>query len=257
MIQELALDEPLGRALAAAFAGTPRVDCGIDAAIEGQMGRVFTDDAADPHVLAVRQGPFWYLAGAADHPAAGDLVAVIPPFSLVMPSSPGWTALLERRLGDRLEAVPRVSFRADDLSVDRLAGLVASSAHRDRLQPVDADLAARLATTPDAWFDLDGYGSPADFAARGIGFAVVDGDDVAGAAWSSLTCRAAIEVSVFVDERHRRRGVATAVAARLVLECLGRGLRPNWDAANEESCRLAAKLGFLPAGSYLARYVRP
>jgi len=257
MIRELALDEPLRRALAATFAGTPRVDCGIDAAIEGQMGRVFADDAADPHVLAVRQGPFWYLAGEAGHPAAGDLVAAIPPFSLVMPSSPAWIALLERRLGDRLEAVPRVSFRADGLSLDHLGSLVANSAHRDRLQPVDADMAARLATMPDAWFDLEGYGSPADFAARGIGFAVVDGDDVAGAAWSSLACRAAIEVSVFVDERHRRRGVATAVAARLVLECLVRSLRPSWDAANEESRRLAMKLGFLPAGSYLARYLRP
>ena len=257
MIQELALDEPVRRSLAAAFSATPRVDCGIDAAIEGQMGRILADDAADPGVLAIRQGPFWYLAGNADHPAAGDLVAAIPPFSLVMPASTAWTALLERRLGDRLEAVPRVSFGADSLSVDHLASLVAGSAHRDQVHAVNADLAARLATMPDAWFDLEGYASPADFAARGIGFAVLDGDDIAGAAWSSLACRAAIEVSVFVDERHRQRGVATAVAARLVLECLGRSLRPNWDAANEESCRLAMKLGFVPAGSYLAHYVRP
>lgn len=257
MIRKVALDEPLRRALAVAFAATPRVDCGIDAAIEGQMGQVLADDAADPHVLAIRQGPFWYLAGEAGHPAAGDLVACIPPGSLVMPSLPAWIDLLERRLGDRLEAMPRVSFRSDGLSVDHLGSLVADSAYRDGLQAVDAHIASRLAAVPDPWFDLDGYASPADFAARGIGFAVVDGDDVAGAAWSSLACRAAIEVSVFVDERHRRRGVATAVAARLVLECLGRSLRPNWDAANEASCRLAMKLGFVPAGSYLARYVRP
>jgi len=99
MIQELALDEPLRRALAATFAGTPRVDCGIDAAIEGQMGRVFADDAADSHVLAVRQGPFWYLAGEAGHPAAGDLVEAIPPFSLVMPSSATWPGTCAPELG--------------------------------------------------------------------------------------------------------------------------------------------------------------
>jgi GNAT superfamily N-acetyltransferase len=257
MIRELPLDAPARRALAAAFAGTPRVDCGIDAAIEGQMGRVFANDPSDPRVLAVRQGPFWYLAGEAGHPAAGDLVACIPPGSLAMPSLPAWIGLLERRLGNRLEAMPRVSFQSDGLSVDHLDSLVADSPHRDRLQAVDADLASRLATLPDPWFELDGYASPADFVARGIGFAVVDGHDVAGAAWSSLVCSTAIEVSVFVDERHRRRGVATTVAARLVLESMDRGLRPNWDAANEESCRLAMKLGFVPAGSYLARYLRP
>ena len=133
-----------------------------------------------------------------------------------MPSPAAWLGLLDRRLGDRLEAVPRVSFRSDSRSVDHLGSLVADSAHHDGLQAEGADLASRLATMPDPWFDLDGYASPADVAARGIGFAVVDGHEVAGAAWSSLVCSTAIEVSVFVDEGYRRRGVATTVAARLV-----------------------------------------
>ena len=42
------------------------------AAIEGQMGQVLADDSADPRVPAETQGPFWYLAGEAGHPAAGE-----------------------------------------------------------------------------------------------------------------------------------------------------------------------------------------
>ena len=48
---------------------------------------------------------------------------------------------------------------------------------------------------------------------------------------------------VYVEERHRQRGVATALCSRLLLDCLALGLRPNWDAANAESVRLARKLG--------------
>ncbi|MBN2081294.1 GNAT family N-acetyltransferase [bacterium] len=40
-----------------------------------------------------------------------------------------------------------------------------------------------------------------------------------------------------------------------VAECLARGLDPHWDAANEESCRRAEKLGYMPAGEYRAYFL--
>ena len=42
----------------------------------------------------------------------------------------------------------------------------------------------------------------------------------------------------------RRRGLARACAARLILECLDRGLYPAWDAHNKASLALALKLGY-------------
>ena len=48
----------------------------------------------------------------------------------------------------------------------------------------------------------------------------------------------------------RRRGVALACCARLILTCLDRGLYPSWDAANLESVALARRLGYRPAGPY-------
>ena len=50
-----------------------------------------------------------------------------------------------------------------------------------------------------------------------------------GAAYSSLVCSQGIEVSVYVEERHRQRGVATALCSRLLLDCLalGRGIHDS------------------------------
>ncbi|MBW4622041.1 MAG: GNAT family N-acetyltransferase [Cyanosarcina radialis HA8281-LM2] len=50
----------------------------------------------------------------------------------------------------------------------------------------------------------------------------------------------------------RRRGLARAVAAAMVLYCLDRGLEPCWDAANEPSSALARQLGFRSMGKYEA-----
>jgi hypothetical protein len=44
-----------------------------------------------------------------------------------------------------------------------------------------------------------------------------------------------------------RFGLARAVAATLMLECLERGLTPHWNAANPVSQQLAVSLGYEPA----------
>jgi GNAT superfamily N-acetyltransferase len=221
------------------------------------MGRALADDQSSPHVFAVNVGPFRYLAGDGSDPAAGDLLSAVPAHSILMPSPAAWIALAERAFGDRLEGFPRSSYQTEHLSVAQLVGLVDASRWRDRVTPLDEGLVASLLGRDEGYFDIEGFDSPADFVERGIGFGVVDGESFVGAAWSSLVCSRGIEVSVVVDERHRRRGVATAVAGRLVLACLTQGIRPNWDAADSESCRLAEKLGFVRSGQYHAYYLRP
>lgn len=62
-------------------------------------------------------------------------------------------------------------------------------------------------------------------------------------------------MSLYVQDKYRRQGMATALAARLLCWCLERGLEAHWDAANPESCALALKLGYQPLGSYLAYYL--
>jgi GNAT superfamily N-acetyltransferase len=169
-----------------------------------------------------------------------------PPYCLLMPSPPEWITLAKDTFRDRLVSFPRYSFAADGLAEAHLAGLLDASPYRDRVVRVDVELLAR----PDNYVETEDFDSPADFLARGIGYTLLEEGKLAGAAYSSLVCSRGIEVSLFVDEPYRRRGVATPLSAALLLECLRRGLRPNWDAANPESRALAEKLGYTFTQSY-------
>jgi len=254
MSQLLELNKVNRLRLARAFRHNPRVDYSLDCVIEGQMGQAVADDAEPPRAYRVSVGPFWYFAGDAESPGGQALVAELPPYCLLMPSPPAWIEAAQRACP--LVTNTRYSFSTERLSEAHLTQLWAASPWCEQVAAADAALLARFAGRPDNCVDIGDFESPADFEARGLGFVALDGDRMMGAAYSSLVCSRGIEVSLYVDEPYRRRGVATAVSARLLLECLRQGLRPNWDAANEESCRLAQKLGFEPAGAYDAYFYR-
>ena len=53
-----------------------------------------------------------------------------------------------------------------------------------------------------------------------------------------------IEIEVDTVPEERRKGLALAACAALILRCLDEGLYPSWDAQNMNSVHLAEKLGY-------------
>lgn len=58
------------------------------------------------------------------------------------------------------------------------------------------------------------------------------------------TYKNTIGVTIGTLEEYRRRGIAAACTASLILECLNRGIYPEWEAANMASVALSEKLGY-------------
>jgi len=80
---------------------------------------------------------------------------------------------------------------------------------------------------------------------------IKDGVPVSGAS-SYSSYRGGIEIEIDTKEEYRRRGLARICGARLILECLDRGLYPSWDAQNPGSAALAKQLGYRMEGTYTA-----
>lgn len=118
------------------------------------------------------------------------------------------------------------------------------------LEMIDEGLFDRLLQV-DQLRDLCGCSrDKAAFFRFGAGFAALRDDAVMGGAAAYAWDDTGIEFEVDTLPEYRNRGVAAACAAALILECLRRGKEPHWDAANETSLRLAARLGFIPGGTY-------
>jgi GNAT superfamily N-acetyltransferase len=220
------------------------------------MGRAFVDDAGRPEAFLINVGPFYYAAGEAAGQGAEELLRAMPAWSLLMPSGPGWFERARVIHAERLFEMPRYSYSPDNVTAERLEPIVASSEYRDSIVAMDVDRVSNIAAVPDHFVDLSDFESPEDFVERGFGYCLIDGDEMVAAGFTSIVCSWGVELSLFVMPEYRCKGLGAALSCRLVERCLELGLKPNWDAANPESCRLAEKLGYVPAGDYHALVVR-
>ncbi len=88
------------------------------------------------------------------------------------------------------------------------------------------------------------YSCWADFRADGSGAVVYHGGEIAAAASSFLSLNGEIEMDVSAKEAHRGKKLATACVARMLRDCMERGIVVHWDAQNDISRHLAEKFGF-------------
>jgi GNAT superfamily N-acetyltransferase len=242
--------------LARAFRRCKRVDLSIDCVIEGQMGKALADHPENPKAFKIAVGPFCYFAGDAENSQAREMMKDLSSCPLLMPSTAGWVDLAKEVHGEKLTSFARYSFSSENLAVEHLDRLLDDSPFRDRMQRIDTIVAGEALAVQDGVLDLSDFDSAEDFVERGIGFRLMSNESVMGVAFSSLVCSKGIEVSIFVFPEHRRKGVATALACKLLRWSLEHDTDPHWDAANPESCTLAEKLGYVQTETYEAFYLR-
>ena len=246
LIQLSATDRERVRPL---FAGSPGLEGVVDAALDGAMGIVRTDDASRPRIAHIELD-FDLLAGDSTAPAAEEVVrGLSPPFSLVVSSS-AWAPLIRRVWGEALQPRTRVAFQPGHWDRDRLRDLQESVPVGFSLRRIGADDAAGFSRLADSLV----YNFPTleEFVVRGVGFGVEHrGRYVSGCSSFALSSRC-LEFEIQTHPDFRRRGLASACAGAMIEYCLEHGLRPCWDAHNDMSAALATKLGFSSPVAYTA-----
>ena len=94
------------------------------------------------------------------------------------------------------------------------------------------------------------YPDFASFSQNAIGVIALQGKTPVSGCGTYLHAPGWLEIEIGTRPDQKRKGLAAACGATFILSCLERGLLPHWDAMNEESRRLAEKLGFGPAHPY-------
>lgn len=221
--------------------------------LQGIMGEIHinaTEDAA----MAIL-GDFAFYAG---NPSE-ELIKFKPEsckqdFIIMVPQNDAWAKLIEKYYGDKAKRVTRYAIKKepdifDKAKLEQAVLSLPESYELRMLEEQEYNMCRKNAWANDLVSQYKDYDT---YKKLGLGVvAIKDGELVAGASSYSIY-KEGIEIEIDTREDHRRKGLAYACGAKLILECLKRGFYPSWDAQNKWSVALAEKLGYHFSHEYIA-----
>lgn len=239
--------------LAPLFRGHTLMPVTIAAVLEGRMGSAMADDPARPRAAFAALGAFVVFGGDPEAPGVDALIAAAPAWQCVC-ETPAWFARVANNLPPGYEPHTRWHFSPDTLRPERLARLRVPGDPATRVAPASGAVRAAYAESGLAAQFEENFGSLDAFLREGFGVVALRDGAVIGHAGTYAVCSFGMEVQIEVLPAHRGQGVATALAAELLLESIRRGLEPHWDAENAVSSRLAQRLGYRLERAYTVHY---
>ena len=224
--------------------------------LDGSMGKAFVTDCDTPKSARIITADFSFFAGRAER----ELVAFRPSqvtgtVSILVPENWKWERIIEEIYGSEAEKITRYATKKEPDVFDReyLESLARGLTDKQyEIKKIDRALYNRILSQEWSRDLCAQFRVYKDYERRGLGFAALwNGQTVAGAS-SYTVYRGGIEIEIDTREDFRRRGLAAACSARLITECLDRGIYPSWDAHTPVSLALARKLGYSFDKAYTA-----
>ncbi len=221
--------------------------------LQGIMGEVHTNSTENAAMAIL--GDFAFYAG---NPSE-ELIRFKPEsckqdFIIMVPQNDEWAELIEMCYGEKAKKVTRYAIKKepDIFDVEKLEQAVLSLPDAYELKMMGESEYNMCRNNGWAGDLVSQYKDYDTYKELGFGVAVLkDGELVAGAS-SYSTYDKGIEIEIDTREDHRRKGLAYACGAKLIVECLKKGLYPSWDAQNRWSVALAEKLGYHFSHEYVA-----
>lgn len=227
--------------------------------LQGIMGKIYTDHEAAPKSAMAVLGDFCFLAGEPDEDLVKDRAAwTKPDFTIMVPQNELWARLIRQCHGEKAKQVTRYAIKKEPGIFDRkkLEKAAASLPEEYTLRLIDEELYYRSLQEDWSRDWVANYENYALYERLGLGVVALRGDEIVSGVSSYSSYDGGIEIEIGTKEAYRRKGLAYACAARIILECMDRGLYPNWDAQNKWSVCLAEKLGYHYSHDYTAFEVR-
>ena len=221
----------------------------INSILEGHSGIALANSKTNPRVAQLTLTGWAILGGDATHPTAQKLVQQLSEMWII-PISEAWRELIFQVHGQHLEQMHSITFSPESLNLKHLRNLQKQIRFDCHIQRVDISLANQLRN--EGFTSFAGFSSLTDFAERGIGFCATINDRIISYAVSLIQCRERIDIGVETHPDFRNKGIATAVAAKLLVHCIEHGIYPHWSASyeNATSIYLAEKLGYVRDAVY-------
>lgn len=221
--------------------------------VQDIMGKVYTNEAEDAAMAIL--GDFAFYAGKPSE----DLIRLKPEsckqdFIIMVPQSDKWGNLIEKCYGDKAKKVTRYAIKKepDVFDTEKLQQAVMEMPEGYELKLIE-EMEYNMCRSNGWSKDLvSQYRNYDAYKELGIGVVVLKAGELVAGASSYSRYDKGIEIEIDTREDQRRKGLAYACGAKLILECLKKDLYPSWDAQNKWSVALAEKLGYHFSHEYVA-----
>jgi GNAT superfamily N-acetyltransferase len=220
----------------------------VKTCLDGCMGQAYGDHPFRPGAALLCAGDFACFGGDPMRPAARQLagkLALKKGRTWLVPVSEGWEEHVAFWKPKRMERSVRYAVtRKTEFDKAKLLALTGAIPPGFALRSIDGALYGIAMAEEWSRDFCSQFSGSEDYEKRGLGVAALRGDELVAGASSYVAYNGGIEIQTDTRQDMRRRGLASACCARLILYCLQRGLTPTWDAANPASLALAEKLGY-------------
>ena len=218
------------------------VDSLVTSCLQKMMdSRIYVTDPETPGSAMAFLAEFAFFAGEPDRELAS-----FKPKGVVgmVPCSEDWAKLIEECQPDADKVTRYAIKKGAKFDRANLQKLAAALPEGYEIRRIDGGLYDKCLEIDDFEDAVGHFASREQYLEMGRGFAAVKDGEPVSVASSYTVYREGIEIEIDTLEAERRKGLAAAVCARLILSCLDDGLYPSWDAANMNSVHLAEKLGY-------------
>lgn len=219
------------------------------------MGEAYVDHMEHPQSGIVYVNCFAFAAGKPDKVLVQDWYdEKVDSFAIITARDDSWDDIFKAVGKDKCRRVERYAIKKemDCFDIERLNGFVEQLDSAYELKLIDEKIYNECKNYEWSLDFVHGYKNYDEYRKYGLGVVAFHGGEMAAGASSYSSYLGGIEVEIDTKEEYRRKGLATACGAKLILECLKRGLYPSWDAQNRWSVALAEKLGYHYSHTYTA-----
>ncbi len=219
----------------------------IWSALQECMGSVFADSIEHPTAAQVVIADFCFLAGQPQL----ELVLHNPnklksQFIIMVPENEAWAKLIEESYGSHAKKIIRYAIKKEPNVFDplRLKAAIESIGPDYEIKLIDEAIYQQAMASEWSRDLCSQFENDEAYKEKGLGVAVLYKGELVSGASSYTRYNEGIEIEIDTKTEFRRKGLAYAAAAKLILECIDRNLYPSWDAQNKWSVALAEKLGY-------------
>jgi hypothetical protein len=225
-------------------------------ALDQGRGTLDANSLNPPTVARLHLAILNIVAGDSSSPDAKEIIRKIEPMQLVFRPDPSWTRVIKEEWGEQLGAQQRIMLSPESLDLEHLRNLKSQVPKGYRLEKMDLETIRRLDKRESIHIPMF-FGSSEEFYKMGLAYCIkFEGKIVSMAStFTPFTDMFEVQVDTF-DASQRRKGLATAVSAALMIHALEHNIIPYWDAENEASLHLALKLGYVRPDYWKAYYLK-